>query len=218
MDGERGDGSLRALYEATACAYAEWAGTEIGPATETAHDRAVLAGFADSVAGHPAGVVADVGCGPGRVAAFLEHRGQPVVAFDLSTEMVRIGQQAHPTVGFGVARLAELPVADGSLAGVVSWYSIIHTPPHELHGTFVELGRVLAPGGRVLVAFQSGHGQVVDRPEAHGTPYTLRSYRHALADVVEPLAHAGFTITASATREPELAHESASQSFVVGRC
>ena len=56
----------------------------------------------------------------------------------------------------------------GRLAGVVSWYSTIHTPVDRLPALFTEFHRVLAPGGHLLVAFQVGdEPRHLDRPFDH---------------------------------------------------
>ena len=49
-------------------------------------DRQLLDRFADSVRG--AGVVCDLGCGPGQVARYLQERGLPVCGVDLSLGMI----------------------------------------------------------------------------------------------------------------------------------
>ena len=54
--------------------------------------------------------------------------------------------------------LADLPYPHDQFAGVMLWYSIIHTPPSGLQQIFDEVARVLRPAGHVLVAFQAGEG------------------------------------------------------------
>jgi hypothetical protein len=66
-----------------------------------------------------------------------------------------------------------LDLADGVLGGIVAWYSIIHTPPQRLPVTFAEFGRVLSPGGHLLLAFQAGdEGCTWSRPTVTGCPST----------------------------------------------
>jgi SAM-dependent methyltransferase len=52
--------------------------------------------------------------------------------------------------------MAALNIADGMLDGVLSRWSIIHTPPQELPAILAEFHRVLAPGGHLLVGFWAG--------------------------------------------------------------
>ena len=112
---------------------------------------------------------------------------------------------------------AFVPVPDGSLAGAVCWYSIIHTPAEHLGTVGAELLRALAPGAHLLVAFQAGNGERVHRSEVHGRPVSLTSYRHAPDEVAGCLAGAGLQVLARAVREAESAHESTPQAFILAR-
>jgi len=76
--------SARAVYDVTASRYIEFVGTQIGSATEETIDRSLLTAFVELIRDGPAGGVADVGCGPGRVAAFLAQHGLDVVGVDVS--------------------------------------------------------------------------------------------------------------------------------------
>jgi len=210
-------GATRAAYDTSADQYVEWVGTEIAAATEGPFDQAVLAAFAEMVRDHPARVVVDVGCGPGRAASFLAARGVDVVGVDVSMGMLLAASAAHPTIPVAQAPLAALPFAEGRMAGVVAWYSIIHTPPDLLTDVFEECARVIAPDGLVLVAFQVGDGDAVHREEAYGRRVSLTSYRHASRDVEGAMSAAGFRMHITVVREPELSHETTQQAFVVAR-
>ena len=209
--------TARASYDATAEVYAQLVGTELTAATEGPLDRALLAAFVELVGRAPAHRVADVGCGPGRVAAFLAAHDIEVVGVDVSRAMLAVARAAHPGIHFEEGRLTALPVPDRSLAGAVCWYSVIHTPPEHLRGVCAELVRVLAPGGHLLVAFQAGTGERVHRAEVYGTRVSLTSYRHSPDEVVRCLTEAGLEIRARAVRQPEFAHESTPQAFVLAR-
>jgi SAM-dependent methyltransferase len=212
--------SARAAYDTAAEAYAELVGTEISGAIEGSVDRALLGAFVELVGdagARPAGRVADVGCGPGRVAAFLAGHGLDVLGVDVSPAMLAVARAAHPGVDFTEGRLTDLPVPDGALAGAVCWYSIIHTPPAELGPVCAELARALAPGGHLLVGFQAGDGEAVHRTTAYGRQVSLTSYRHVPDDVVGRLTAADLQVRARAVREPELAHESTPQAFILAR-
>lgn len=204
--------ATRAVYDATAVAYAEAVGTEVTAAFESVIDRAFLTAFAERVG---TGVVADVGCGPGRVASLLAARGIEVVGVDLSPAMVDVARASHPTIRFEEGRLDHLPFEAGSLAGAVCWYSIIHTAPVRLGEVFSELERVVAPGGHLLLGFQAGDGSGVARSDAYGSGRTLTSYRHDVADVDSRLRRASFSLHASAERNAELPHETTPQAFIL---
>ena len=89
----------------------------------------------------------DVGCGPGRITRFLADAGVAVQGVDLAPGMVRAARSAHPDLTFDVADLNHLPFDDGSMAGVVYWYSIITTPPERLDGIWAELDGCLTTAG-----------------------------------------------------------------------
>jgi len=210
--------AARTVYDAAAERYVRLVGTELSAATEGPIDRSLLTAFVELVAAGPATNVADVGCGPGRVAAFLAAHGLDVLGVDVSPAMLVEARNAHPGIPFEQGRLDQLPVTDGSLAGIVCWYSIIYTPPERLADAFAEFVRALSSGGYLLLAFQAGSGEPVHRAGAHGTALSLTNYRHGLDDVTRRLEKAGLHVHALARREPELDHESTPQAIVIARC
>ena len=210
-------GSARAVYDASADRYVELVGTELDEATEGPIDQALLRAFVEMVSARPVTRVADLGCGPGRVAALLARHDLEVIGVDVSREMLAHARSAHPAIALGQGRLDALPIASASLGGAVCWYSIIHLPPAALGPVLEELARVLEAGGRLLLAFQEGAGEPLHRADAHGTGMPLTSYRHGVEDVTQRLQLAGFVVHATARRAPELAHESTPQAFVLAR-
>jgi SAM-dependent methyltransferase len=168
--------------------------------TKTPLDRALLAGFAELVG--EGGEVADLGCGPGRVTAHLASLGLSVFGLDLSESMLAVARRENPGLRFEQGSMLELRLADGALAGVVSWYSSIHTPVDRLPDLFAEFHRVLAPGGHLLVAFQVG-----DKPRHHdrpfGHPVSLDFQRRRPEGIAELLSAAGFALVARTVREPD---------------
>ena len=211
------DPDATAVWNASAERYVEFVGTELSAATEGPIDRALLTAFVDLAASRPGARVADIGCGPGRVAAFLARSGLSVIGVDPATELLARARLAHPTIDFVEGRLDDLPIPDASLTGAVCWYSIINTPPAGLDRCLIELHRVLEPDGSLLLAFQSGGGEPVFRSDAYGTGLPLTSYRHGVADVTERLKTAGFRVHSTTERVPELAHETTPQAFVLAR-
>jgi hypothetical protein len=73
---------------------------------------------------------------------------------------------------------------------------------------------VLAPGGQVLLAFQTGAGEVSRQTDWHGHPVALDHYRRAPADVADQLAAAGLHVHATVTRDP-LPSESAQRCYLI---
>ncbi|MGW0614417.1 class I SAM-dependent methyltransferase [Streptomyces sp. NPDC002788] len=178
-------------------------------------DRWLLNGFAELVG--EGGTVADLGCGPGRVTAYLASRGLSVFGLDLSESMVAIARRENPDLRFEQGSMLDLDLPDGSLDGVVAWYSIIHTPEEHLPALFAGFHRVLRPGGHLLLGFQCG-----DEPrryeEAFGHPVALDFLRRRPERVAALLGTAGFTVRATTVRAPdEELGEPVSQASLVAR-
>jgi len=121
-------------------------------------DLAMIDAFADAVTSGDDARVLDAGCGPGRMSLYLAERGCLVEGVDLSSNMVAMARRDHRDLAFTVGSLTDLPYPDNQFAGVMLWYSIIHTPPAGQARIFAEATRVLRPSGHLLVGFQSGDG------------------------------------------------------------
>jgi len=117
-------------------------------------ERGLLAAFAELVKTH-GGPVADLGCGPGHITAHLAALGLPAFGIDLSPAMIELARTAHPGLRFEVGSMDALDIADASVSGVLSRWSIVHTPPAEVPAILAEFGRVLSPGGHLLICFPS---------------------------------------------------------------
>lgn len=64
-----------------------------------------------------------------------------------------------PNINFEIMDMAYTPYTDGSFAGILAWYSLIHTRPAHLTGTLTEFYRLLIPGGFLLLGmFLGEHG------------------------------------------------------------
>jgi SAM-dependent methyltransferase len=182
-------------------------------------DRALLGAFAELVrTDHPDPLVLDVGCGPGTVAGHLAGLGMLVRGIDLSPAMVEHARRAHPGVAFDVGEMGALDVPDGSAAGLVAWYSLIHVPVARRQDVVREFARVLRPGGHVLVAFQVGE-DTLHLDEAFGRAVQLDFHRLQPDDVVALLEREGFDVTARLVRAPDPSSVAAQipQGFVLAR-
>jgi SAM-dependent methyltransferase len=202
--------TTRTAYDTVAVDYARLVDGMLDGAENGAPvDRAVLGLFAGMVDGP----VADVGCGPGRVSAHLDKLGVDVFGVDLSPGMVEVARRTYPHLRFEVGSMTELDLPDGSLGGLVAWYSVIHVPP-ELHpAVFAGFHRVLAPGGLLLLAFQTGDERR-DYTEGYGHEITLTGYRLPPERVVAQLVEVGFAPHATLVRQPEGSFEKTPQAYV----
>ncbi|MER7708331.1 class I SAM-dependent methyltransferase [Kitasatospora sp. NPDC097605] len=191
--------AARTFYDAVAADYADRYGAALATAT---WDRAMLAAFAELVTTSGGGPVAELGCGPGRITGHLAALGLDVSGLDLSPRMVDLARAAHPEIPFRVGSLLDLPYGDGELAGIVAWYSIIHTPAGLLPQVFAEFHRTLSPGAPVVLAFQAGEGALrIEDP--FGYPAALDFRRRQPAHIETLATEAGLTVTTRLVREPE---------------
>lgn len=187
--------ATREAYDEVAVAYAEIVRDEFDGLPL---DRAVLAAFAEYVQTAEVGVVAELGCGPGRVTAHLRGLGLEVFGVDLSPVMIDIAREAYPELRFEVGSMAALDTADGALGGVVSWYSVIHAPPEDVAVYFAEFWRVLAPGGYLMVAFFESEGDPVTE---YGTR-VVPAYRWPIDELAALAVATGFSEVGRMLREP----------------
>lgn len=192
--------AARLAYDTVAADYAKLLSTEL---ESKPLDRGLLGVFAEYVRSARLGPVADVGCGPGRVTTYLAHLGLDAFGVDVSPGMIDVARSRYPDLRFEVGAMAALDLADGALGGVLAWYSIIHTPPEHLSTAFAELGRVLAPGGHILLAFQAGEDDHVHREEAYGHAVSLDSYRHSPDRVAETMERFGLRVHTRVLRAPD---------------
>lgn len=169
-------------------------------------DLAMVDAFIAAVqAGDQTGPVLDAGCGTGRMSRYLADRGCTVHGIDLSPGMVDMARRDHPDLDFEVGSLTGLPFPDGTFAGVMLWYSTIHTPPDGQVRIFAEAARVLRRGGHALVAFQAGGGtrDVSAAYRQFGHEVELERHLFAPDEVSTLLGGAGFAEVARMVRRAQ---------------
>jgi hypothetical protein len=49
--------------------------------------------------------------------------------------------------------MSKLDVPDGSVAGILAWYSLIHLPPDDLNDVLAALRRAITPAGTLIAGF-----------------------------------------------------------------
>jgi ubiquinone/menaquinone biosynthesis C-methylase UbiE len=143
----------------------------------------------------------ELGCGPGHVSGYLASRGVKVAGLDLSAAMVEQAERLFPAIHFQVGDMLALPFDDASLGGVVSFYSIVHFDEPQTEQAFVEMARVVQPGGIAAVAFHIGT-DVVHRDEWFGEHVSVDFSFHEPAVVRAQLEAVGFDIESLQERDP----------------
>lgn len=210
-----GSRSVRAAYDTVA---EDYAARLPDTRAEAAVDLAMVDAFAEAVTAGDDPTVLDAGCGAGRMSRYLAERGCRVHGVDLSPGMVAMARRDHPDLAFTVGSLTGLPVADDRYAGVMLWYSIIHTPPAGQARIFDEVARVLRPAGHVLVGFQSGEG-VRDVSAAYsrfGHSVELERHLYTPDQVAARLSAVGLREVCRLVRRPQ-GSERDDQAFLLAR-
>jgi len=174
-------------------------------------DRAMLDAFAE-IAGR--GSLADVGCGPGHVGAYLAGRGVRTVGMDLSPGMCAIARKAS-SLPVCAGDMTALPLRTRSLTGLVCFYAVIHLDADQRAAAYREFARVLGEGGVALIAFhtsdsenRTGESRTIDEWWGHDVNLTFH-FLDADGEVLE-LREAGLQLIARLDRSPHarLEHES----------
>ncbi|MFL1905504.1 class I SAM-dependent methyltransferase [Streptomyces tauricus] len=190
-EGESWLAATRASYDADAADYAEETRNLLA---ELPPEQEVMALFAEWVRAQGGGPVADVGCGPGRITAHLRDLGVDAFGIDLSPRMIEVARREHPGLRFEVGSMTRLGLADGELAALLVWYSIMHVPDDAIGEVFAGFRRVLRPGGLLLLGFHVGdpsspepHDTDESRPDGYG-------HRRRPGQVATWLDESGFTV------------------------
>ncbi len=192
---------VQATYDAIARAYATQLGGELD---RKPLDRALLQSFVE-LAG--AGIIADVGCGPGHVTRFLAAQHPDVIGIDLSPGMIDVAREHAPELTFSVGSMLGLPAADGAWSGAVALYSIIHLTAGERALACREFARTVRAGGWLLVSFHIDSadfaaGDVNHLTEWFGESVEVDGYFLEPAEVAGDLEDAGFAVMATVVRQP----------------
>ena len=191
--------ATRAAYDTVAAAYTTVYLEELDARPL---DRALLTGFAELVQASGRAPIADIGCGPGRVTAYLDGMGAPAFGIDLSPHMVEQARRIYPGLRFETGSMLALDLPDRYLSGIVAWYSIIHVPDDQLPRAFAEFFRVLVPGDHLLLAFQAS-SNVSHCDEVDGQDVSLDFYPRQPDQVADVLSQAGLDVRARVLREPD---------------
>jgi ArsR family transcriptional regulator len=166
-----------------------------------------------SEAGRPVGRLADIGTGTGRMIELFGGEASQALGIDRSPEMLRLARVKLAEAGLGAelrqGDMYALPMPSGS-ADTVILHQVLHYAQNPA-AAVAEAGRLLAPGGRLLIADFAPHEREELRTrDAHARlgfaeDLVLRYLEQAGLEgrVVEQLEGGELTVTIWAGDRPE---------------
>lgn len=130
-----------------------------------------------------AGRVLELGCGAGRLTGYLTVLGGRVHGIDLSPEMVAHCRRMAPEAAVEVGDLRDLSrFAGGAFDAVVAGFNVVDVlDDAERRTLLAELGRLIAPGGLLLM---SSHNRAFAPRVRRPTQVRLESPRALVHDLV----------------------------------
>lgn len=163
------------------------------------YDRALLDEFSSHFG--PESIICDLGCGPGHITRYVHDKGLNIFGVDVSEKCVEIARRENPGMLFEIMDMADLDLADESVDGIISFYSIIHTPKRFQPILFSEFNRVLKMGGRVCVVVKKGDTEgCVEELEGFKTRLYFTNFNE---DEIRSYLEANkFIVTSLETRHP----------------
>lgn len=165
--------------------------------------RAAVALFADLVHAAGGGAVADVGCGPGHLTAHLHALGVDAFGIDVSPGMIEVARREHPGLRFEVGSMTDLDLPDGSVAGLLGFYSLIHVPDESVPAVLAHFHRVIHPGGVLMLGFHVGDRIHLKTEGYGGHPMAVRVHLRPPERVGAWLRGTGFTVEAQLLLDPQ---------------
>ena len=142
----------RRAYNLAAKTYHELFHNEMN---EKAYDRNLLDSFAGRFS--RGALICDAGCGPSaHIGKYLADKGMKVIGIDISDRCIKMAKALNPNMQFRREDIMNLSFNRDVFDGIVSYYSIIHTPKKSIGKIFREFYRVLKPDGYLLMAVKAG--------------------------------------------------------------
>jgi ubiquinone/menaquinone biosynthesis C-methylase UbiE len=184
-------------WDANAEAWIEW--TRRGLDSYNAHKVAFL-----PLIPPPGRLTIDVGAGEGRVSRELQARGHRVLAIDRSSTMSR-SAATHPDdpVPALVADAVNLPLPDAVADCAVAFMSL-----HDIDdavAAIAEIGRVLAPGGKLVMAIVhplNSAGSFDRDPADPHPPYVIRDAYTQVRHYTDTRTRDGLSMTYHGIHRP----------------
>ena len=150
------------------------------------------------VAVKPGERVLELGCGGGAfLSACAERRPSLVVGLDVNGEAAAVARRQAPAAQLALADALRLPFDDGAFHAIVAQHLIEHFERPD--PVLQEWGRILAPGGRIVVATPN-----VEYPDPALFDDATHHHIYSMAGLKEVFQSNGFHVERCRTLMPFL--------------
>jgi len=122
---------------------------------EKEYDRLLLDKYSELV--DKKGLICDAGCGPsGQIDKYLHDKGHKIIGIDISPKCIEIAKSYQTEIEFKVMDMMRTNFKENQLEGIISFYSIIHTPKKKISRIIKEFNRILKKDGKLLIVVKKG--------------------------------------------------------------
>ena len=163
-------------------------------------DRILLKAFAEE--NKTKGKLIDFGCGPGQTTNFLFETGvNDLIGTDISPKMISEAKKINPAIKFEVADMLNLNYENSTFGSAIAFYAIVHFTMEQLLKAFMEINRILIPGGQFLFSFHVGTG-TIHHDVFLDEKVNIDFYFFETEKVIDLLKNNGFAIIDVIERQP----------------
>ena len=123
-------------------------------------DSAVERAIETLLSDRPLGDLLDIGTGTGRMLELLAPRARQAIGIDRSSEMLRLARVKLDRAGIAAAALRQADMYQLPIDDCAVDCAVLHQVLHYAHSpadALAEAGRVLRPGGRLLIVDFTAH-------------------------------------------------------------
>ncbi|MEO5954290.1 MAG: methyltransferase domain-containing protein [Nitrospiraceae bacterium] len=136
-------------------------------------------------------ILLDLGCGGGQDARYLKAAGYRVIGLDRTLPLLRFGKTRVSSLPLVLADMRFLPLHSGRLEGIWAAASLMHLPKPAAGQVFLELHRLMGPGGLLAATLTYGtRSRILERGWLPGRYFA----RWRKAELANALRHAGWEI------------------------
>ncbi|WP_290813152.1 class I SAM-dependent methyltransferase [Halovivax sp.] len=115
---------------------------------------------------------AEIGPGYGRLSPWIAERSAEHYGIEPNARQLETARTLYPDVEWVEATVQELPFEADFFDALVSWTVLQHVPPAAIEAAVDRIGRVVAPGGSVIICEETA-----GEANSHTWPRSVERYR-----------------------------------------